>query len=90
MQAGRVAQSPYVPQCPADKADGRKNHGPQPDKTRQQAYARAEAQRGKIAKYCPILHYVAKGGGHNKTSNTLDPQRARNRQAAAAPRYALE
>ena len=30
---------------------------------------------------CPILHYVAEGRGHNKTSNTLNPQRTRNRQA---------
>ena len=40
-------------------------------------------QRGKIGKYCPILHYMAEGGGHNKTSNTLDPQRTHNRQSGA-------
>ena len=79
MQADRIAQSAHVPQCPTDKADGPKNHGPQPDKTRQQAYTRAEIQRGKIGEYCPILHYVTEGCGHNKTSNTLDPQRTRNR-----------
>ena len=81
MQADRIAQSAHVPQCPADKADGPKNHGPQPDKTRQQAYARDEAQRSKIGKYCPILHYMAENGGHDKTGNTLDPQRTTNRRA---------
>ena len=54
MQADRIAQSPHVPQCPADKADGRKTTAPSPTRP---ANRPIRAPRSSAAKSANIAQF---------------------------------